>query len=122
MLQTSSTSRPDDADARLLAELGQRIAALRLERNISQQALADEAGLSRSTVRRLESGESTQLTAFLRILRVLELLGGLDQLLPAPGPSPIQELEQRGQTRKRASKPRRDEGDATEPWTWGEES
>ncbi|MEO7998202.1 MAG: helix-turn-helix transcriptional regulator, partial [Gemmatimonadaceae bacterium] len=70
----------DDA---VIRELGARLAATRLERNLTQADLATEAGVSKRTVERLESGEvAAQLSAFIRVCRVLGLLDRLDVFLP----------------------------------------
>lgn len=136
MAHYSITNQFEGSDATVLASIGENIAGERLKRNITQEELATEAGISRSTVRRLESGESTQLTAFIRVLRVLDLLPGLKLLLPAATASPMQVLENRGKTRQRASSPRQNadpehssESEAepeskpgANPWTWGDES
>ena len=42
----------------LCAELGARLAKIRLSRNITQEALAREAGIGVRTLRRLEAGGS----------------------------------------------------------------
>ena len=108
------------SDETLLHEIGQRIARLRLERNLSQAQLAEQAGISKRTLERLESGAAaTQLSLFLRVLRQLDLLERLEQLLPEPQPSPLALLEQQQQaTRKRASR-RRLAKPATS-WNWGQ--
>ncbi|TVQ30911.1 MAG: XRE family transcriptional regulator [Phycisphaeraceae bacterium] len=108
-------------DSAALAELGERVARHRLERNLTQAELAREAGISRRTLSRLEAGESTQLTNLVRVLRSLELLGNLDALVPPPIPSPLEQLRTKGRVRKRAS-PRSDQGPSTKPdeWTWGD--
>ena len=54
---------------------------------MTQAQLAAESGLSVTTVKRIEAGESTQTTTLIRVLRELGLLGGLEVLVPAPGPS-----------------------------------
>lgn len=109
-------------DSAVLSELGQRLARHRLERNLTQAALAKEAGVSKRTLIRLEAGESTQLTNLVRMLRALRLLKNLDTLVPPPVPSPIEQLRTKGRERKRAS-PRTDEGPPTKPgeWTWGDD-
>jgi transcriptional regulator with XRE-family HTH domain len=48
--------QPLRSDVALLQELGQRIARLRLERNLTQPQLAEQAGISKRTLERLESG------------------------------------------------------------------
>ena len=63
------------SDEALLQELGQRIARLRLERNLTQAQLADQAGISKRTLEHLEAGAAAaQLSLFLRVLRQLDLL------------------------------------------------
>lgn len=109
-------------DSAILSELGQRLARLRLERNLTQAALAKEAGVSKRTLIRLEAGESTQLTNLVRMLRALKLLKNLDALVPPPAPSPIEQLRTKGRERKRAS-PRAEENRSSKPgeWTWGDD-
>ena len=108
-------------DRAVLAELGDRIARLRLQRNQTQQQLATEAGVSKRTVIRLENGESSQLTNLIRVVRALGLLGNLDTLIPPPLASPIEQLRSRAQERRRASPSVRKSGPSTK-WTWGDES
>lgn len=106
------------SDEALLQELGQRIARLRLERNLSQAQLAEQAGISKRTLERLEAGAAaTQLSLFLRVLRQLDLLERLELLLPEPQPSPLALLEQQA-TRKRAS--RRRAAKPSSSWSWGQ--
>jgi len=107
----------DDA---ILRELGERLSGARLERNLTQAALAEQAGVSKRTVERLESGEvATQLSGFARVCRALGLLERFDALVPAAMPSPIAQLKLQGRKRKRASGKR---GSAVAPtkWSWGE--
>lgn len=106
------------SDAVVLAELGRRIAQHRLNRNLTQDELAQEAGVSRSTVARFEQGESTQVTNLVRILRALGLLSNLDKLVPEPGVSPVQQLRMGGKSRRRAS--RKTRRAVEEPWSWGD--
>lgn len=107
-----------NTDDAILAELGQRLARTRLERNITQNQLATEAGVSKSTVERIESGAETRLSSLIRMLRVLDLVDRLDQLVPEPLPSPIESLKLQGKRRRRAAKV--DEASST-TWTWGDE-
>jgi transcriptional regulator with XRE-family HTH domain len=105
-------------DEAILAELGARISAARLSRDLTQAQLAQDAGVSKRTVERMEAGESAQLTSFIRILRTLELLDRLEMLLPPPRPGPMDLLRRAGKPPRRAS------GRSTssdEPWTWGDE-
>lgn len=108
------------SDEALLHELGHRIARLRLEQNLSQAQLAEQAGISKRTLERLEAGAAaTQLSLFLRVLRQLDLLERLELLLPEPQPSPLALLEQQQQaTRQRAS--RRRIAKPASSWSWGQ--
>jgi transcriptional regulator with XRE-family HTH domain len=110
----------DDA---VLAELGSRLAQTRLERNLTQRELGDEAGVGRPAVQRIEAGEPVKLTSFVRVLRVLGLLDALDRLVPEPTPSPIERLKLHGKRRQRASGARggAKPDDRATPWRWGDE-
>ena len=105
------------SDEAVLQELGQRIARYRLNRNMTQETLATESGVSTPTVQRLENGQSTQASNLIRILRALKLLENLDALLPEPAISPLQQARMQGKTRQRASSPRKRK--AATHWTWG---
>lgn len=106
------------SDNTVLEELGRRLAQYRLNLNLTQQALAHEAGISLRTLNRIENGESSQTSNVLRILRALGLLDNLDALVPEAPVSPIQQLKLRGKARKRASALRPGKRVA-EPWSWG---
>lgn len=110
----------DDA---ILLEAGQRLARQRVDMQLTQAALAEQAGVSKRTVERIEAGESAQFSSLIRILRVLGLLSGLDAFLPETGPRPMDMLRLQGKTRQRASSPRKTvEGVREEPlWRWGDE-
>lgn len=109
------------SDSAVLRELGARLAAQRLQLNLTQAQVAAQAGVAKRTVERLESGAPTQLSAFLRMCRVLGLQERLELLVPEPAPSPVAQLQLKGRTRKRASG-RAEVVGIAEPkakrWTW----
>lgn len=110
------------SDPAVLQELGRRLTDARLAHNLTQAALAQEAGVSKRTVERLESGEvASRLSALVRVLRVLGLLERLEALVPEQTISPVEQLKLEGRRRKRASG-RRVKVPATRTWTWGDES
>ena len=111
----------DLSDQAILAELGQRIARYRLNRNLTQETLATEAGISLPTVQRIERGNATQATNLVRVLRVLGLLDNLGALVPAPAASPVQQAKRRGKQRKRASSKAEERPSPTD-WTWGDDA
>ncbi len=90
-------------DEALLRELGVRLTATRLANNLTQAALAEQAGISKRSLERMESGEvAAQLSGFIRVCRVLGLLDGFEALIPPPLPSPIAQLKLAGRQRQRA--------------------
>jgi transcriptional regulator with XRE-family HTH domain len=117
--------QPENSDQAILAELGERIARTRLERNMDQRGLAREAGVSKVTVERLEAGEPVKIISLVRILRALDLIDRLDQLVPEPLPSPLERLKTSGRQRQRASGRRgggaeKSEGPPVGGWSWGD--
>ncbi len=105
----------------LLSELGGRLARVRLDRNLTQAELAEQAGVSKRTVERLESGAATQLSGFIRVCRALGLLERFDALIPESLPSPIVQLKLRGRQRRRASSAKTPDR-PSKKWVWGERS
>jgi transcriptional regulator with XRE-family HTH domain len=112
-------------DETVLGELGVRLAALRLARDLTQRRLGEQAGVGRTVVQRIEAGEPVTTTNLIRVLRALDALDALDRLIPQQVPSPVEELKLRGRQRRRASgahgsSDRRP--DQSQPWRWGDES
>jgi putative transcriptional regulator len=101
----------------LQADLGRRIEALRLGRNIQQFQLADEAGVSRRTITRLENGQSVSLDTLLRVMRALGVSGRLATLLPDPTVQPVDRVRLKTKVRKRASARRAPTPSA---WQWAD--
>ena len=109
-------------DESTLKELGARLAAARLGRNLTQAALAEQSGVSKRTVERLESGAvATQLSGFLRVCRVLGLAEGFETLIPEPAVTPMEQLKRQSRKRQRASG-RKAAAPKPKKWTWGDES
>ena len=67
------------ADAIILNRIGNHMKTARLKQNITQQSLADAAGVSLSSLKKIEKGE---IGSFDSLLRVLRTLGKLDVLQP----------------------------------------
>jgi len=104
-------------EASYLAEIGRRLARRRIEMGLTQAVVAEQAGIGKRTLERMEAGQSVQLSNFLRVIRVLGWLEGLERLLPDSGPRPMDLLKLKDHERKRASsKPA-----TNEPWRWGDE-
>lgn len=107
-------------DEAVLIELGGRLARRRIELGLAQAALAEQAGVSKRTVERIEAGAAAQTVTLIRILRVLDLLSRLETLVPDAGPSPMDLLKLKGKERKRA--PRKKKSPSGKPWQWGDEA
>ena len=109
------------SDELILTELGNRLGRARLDRQLSQAKLAEQAGVSKRTIERIEAGASAQSVSLVRILRVLDRLSNLDRLIPESGPSPLDLLKRKGKIRKRASSSRQSKV-ADKPWSWDDDA
>ena len=109
------------ADDAILAEIGERISSRRLDLQLTQAEVAEQAGIAKRTLERIEAGHSAQMSNLIRLLRVLDGLPGLDGLIPEAGPRPMDLLKRKGKARQRASK-HRPSDQPGKPWTWGDES
>jgi transcriptional regulator with XRE-family HTH domain len=112
-------------DELILTEMGRRLARLRLEAGLTQARLAEQAGVAKRTLERVEAGESIQLLTLIRLLRVLGLLDGLDSIVPSTQASPMNLLKQAekeaaaSHSRQRASAKK--DVAREQPWSWGDE-
>jgi len=95
-------SAKEKSPAAISEELGERLKQARLNANLTQSALAEQAGLSRKVVINAEKGK-VQLQALVAMLQVLQLTQQLDNFLPKPALSPIQLAKLQGKQRQRAS-------------------
>ncbi len=121
------------SDQAALRDLGARAERARVARDLSQQEVAERAGVGKRTVERFEAGESTTTLNLVRMLRALDLLDRLVDVAPAPAPSPLVQLQRARRERQRASSrsrraANRDTTDAppaagasNRPFRWGDE-
>ena len=108
-------------DEAVLDEFGRRLSRRRIDLQMTQANLAEQAGVSKRTVERIEAGTSAQMSSIIRVLRVLDLLKGLDLLIPETGPRPMDLLRLKGKPRQRASTRRRSNRSG-EKWSWGDDA
>ena len=110
----------ETTDEGVLAELGKRLTARRVSLRLTQAELAQQAGLGKRTVERIEAGHSAQLSSWIRLLRVLDLLPALDVLLPQPELSPMALLDRQDRMRQRVRKRDADSAEKSAAWAWGD--
>jgi len=108
------------SDHAILREIGRRLKRKRLDKNLSQQKLAEVAGLNRTTVGEMERGAPSSLLTFIQTLRALDALEELDSFLPDPDLetriSPLQLAKLKGKERRRASPRGEKKGDGEPEW------
>ena len=90
------------SDKAIEKELGDRIKALRLGKNLTQKELATATTLSLNSIKALESGRS-KLSTLITVLRELDTLDQLDNFIPEISISPMQLAKNKGYVRQRAS-------------------
>lgn len=100
----------------ILRELGSRIRDQRIARSVTQEDLSEKAGVSLSTIVRMENGKGCSLGAFLSVCRILGMTENLDLLIPEYQERPTEILD-RKKKRQRASKSKA----SRETWVWGED-
>ena len=91
-------------DRAIVKEIGNRIKKQRLLKNYSQNELAERAGISISTLQKLEYGTPSSIKTLIQVLRALKEIEHLNNFIPEPGPSPIELQKLKGKIRKRASR------------------
>jgi transcriptional regulator with XRE-family HTH domain len=69
------------SDKAVARELGNRLRRLRLQKNVTQQDLAEATTLSLNTIKSLETGRG-KLATIIAVLRELGALDQLDSLVP----------------------------------------
>ena len=103
--------------ARIIESLGVRLEAYRISRGIKQADLAEKAGISRSTLMRLEAGTSGTIDTLVRVLQALGLSDRLSDLVPDAALSPLDPMSETGQRRQRVRERKTDPA----PWSWDDE-
>jgi transcriptional regulator with XRE-family HTH domain len=90
--------------AELQEVLGQRLRALRLDRELTQFDVAEKAGTSLRTIQKLERGEGSTVETLVRFLKAVGGADAFDAIGPEPTVSPIAILKAENQRRQRVRK------------------
>ena len=101
----------------VLQEIGTRIKQQRISQDITQAALADKCGISHATVVRIENGEDSKFSNYIKILQAMKLAENMDVLVPEPQPD-FKALFEDKTVKKRATTKSNRNGSA---WVWGED-
>lgn len=99
------------SDKALIEQIGAFIKHHRLRQNRTQNEVAEEAGISRSTLSLIERGETVTILTLIQILRVLDQLQVMDAFRVDEKVSPMALAKLEKEKRKRAS--RQDQQDQT---------
>ncbi len=78
------------ADYVIQGRIGERIKSNRLRQNIMQRSLAESAGISLSTLKKIEAGEIGSFDSFLRVIRTLGMLDIFQPLVEEEQMSPVE--------------------------------
>ena len=95
----SPASTPEEIEA----DLGDKLRALRLSRDLDQASLAARAGVSLSAVRSLEAGRGSTLHTLVRVARALGREEWFASIAPVATINPLTVLR-RAQPRQRAGR------------------
>jgi transcriptional regulator with XRE-family HTH domain len=84
------------------ADLGEKLKALRLGKNLDQKTLAERAGVSVRALRNLEGGKGSTVKTLVSVLRALGRQGWLSTVAPVATINPLT-LTRDASPRQRAS-------------------
>ena len=107
----------NESEKAILNELGQRIRQNRVAMNVTQTELAEKCGVSPSTVTRIENGEDSKMSNYIKILSGLNMLDNLDVLVPEVQPD-FKTLYE-GKTQRKRAKPSKSK--LAPSWIWAED-
>ena len=88
----------------VLEELGNRVERLRLQQNRGLADLARDAGVGIATLQRLETGKNVNFRTYIQVLRVLNRLADIDNIIPEIETSPFEISKRIDAPHKRASR------------------
>lgn len=85
----------------LMQYVGRQMRQMRINTRLSQQQLADRAGVSRSTITQVENGKGMKMESIVAMLRVLNKLEILNNFETNALVSPLLIAQQEGKNPKR---------------------
>ncbi len=92
------------SDTAIVSQLGTFLRQIRLQQNLTQEQVAEKAGLSRSAISDMENGRTVaSLLTTVQVLRALQQLSLFDNWQVSSQVSPLQVAKLTGRERLRAS-------------------
>jgi transcriptional regulator with XRE-family HTH domain len=79
--------------AEMEAALGASLKALRLDQNIDQRSVAEQAGISVGALKNLENGRGSTVKSLVSVLRALERTDWLTAIAPVASVNPLSHTE-----------------------------
>lgn len=89
------------SDKNIMKDIGTFVRQKRIAKNLTQQELADQAAMSRSTLSLMERGENIVLLNLIKVLRILDVLYVFEKFHLEPQISPILLAKEEAKRRKR---------------------
>lgn len=104
----------------ILAELGSRIKHQRMRLNLTQAQLARRCGISPSTQVRIENGEDSKISNYIKLMNALNMAGNLDLIVPEVQPDYKAIYEGKG-SRMRVKHSKHKAPVRRGRWKWGDD-
>lgn len=106
MMELSNTNWNSTSDTTIIQALGAFIRHHRLQQNITQADLSEQANINRSTLSEFERGTRANMITFIQLLRALDLLHVLEvfSIQQLVSPLELAKKETKSTPRQRASK------------------
>jgi len=95
------------SDDHILSQIGEFVKHHRMKQNKTQAMLAEDAGISRSTLSLLERGDTVTVATLIRVLRVLDQLHIMDVFVVVRRQSPLALAQAERKKKQRVSFPKR---------------
>ena len=92
------------SDTQLTKRISEKLKAIRLKRNITQQSLAEASSISLSSLKKIENGEIGTFDSLLRVLRTLGMLESISALFEEEQLSPSEYYEMVNKAKKHMRK------------------
>lgn len=104
MMELSDINWESESDTTIIEALGSFIRHHRLQQNITQSDLAEQANINRSTLSEFERGTRVNMITFIQLLRALDQLHILEAFTIQQPVSPLELAKKNTGLRRRASK------------------